>query len=1049
MDIELFIKKIGFQTNDNNIYIKEYKQHNHYTIKISIKDNKIYYRNDNKTTQETTPKPDGKILLGDLTTSNFSNPENFVVLELIDKLLEKGYKPENIHLERKWKLGRTGKSGKADINVYKPSNQNKERKTYLIIECKTFGNEFEKEKKRLYKNGGQLFSYYNQDRSADILMLYTSDFVENEIISDSLIIKVTDDEDIITKCKEKNGDKYICSYKDAESSFELLNIWKNLYNQFVFKHGIFEYDTSLYTIELKPLKKKDLIQLTSSQGIFNAFAEILRHNNISDNANAFNKMLSLFLCKIVDEETKKDNDILDFQVKEKETYEDLVDRLQKLYKIGMEKYLGINDFVYFSDSDIHNIVKLYPKRTTIEELEDIFKQIKYYTNNEFAFKEVHNKDLFKQNALILIEIIELIQNYRIKYSHKNQILGDFFELLLNHGVKQSEGQFFTPLPIVKFILTSINYNDFINVKKDNILPKILDFACGAGHFLTESIDEINKIIKIKELNINENWEVSHIYGVEKDYRLARTAKLACFLNGDGSTNIIFGEGLNNHSELHIEKSEFDIIISNPPYAIKNFKNYLELNTKYNLLNDLTENSQEIEVLFIERAYNLLKDKGRIGIILPSSILSTPNGIYIKARKFILEHFEIIGISDFSSKGKVFNATSIDTLIFFLKKRSKNFAKDRQSISNEIYDERKIKEHDYIDINRLLKLFCLYRNLPLDKYKKFIIEDEFEKELKDTDIFNTYKIKKISKEKIREIEKEKFYYFLLMFKQGKNYNDNLWYEYQKVVISKAPSKTDDLKEYIGYKYSDRRGYEGVEILFDENGNPKTKLYNEDDYDDIKKVNSYIRKNYSGIIINDIENELLSYLKIVDLPDLFDFDNYKFINKLNIFEQVVIKTKYETKRLINLLNDVKITTKIEKDLWKKTGKTPIISQEKENEISGYIDNVVEIDTLPIIIFGDHSCAVKYIDYNFVRGADGVVLLKPNKELKPKYFYFLLKYLIQDKIPNKDKYERHFKYLKDIKIPIPPNDIQKNIIAEINKILQRKEDIRKILDVFDKYL
>ena len=58
-----------------------------------------------------------KLIINDETTSNFDSPENFVVFECINRLLEKGYKPEHIELERKWQLGRTQKSGKADIVV--------------------------------------------------------------------------------------------------------------------------------------------------------------------------------------------------------------------------------------------------------------------------------------------------------------------------------------------------------------------------------------------------------------------------------------------------------------------------------------------------------------------------------------------------------------------------------------------------------------------------------------------------------------------------------------------------------------------------------------------------------------------------------------------------------------------------------------------------------------------------------------------------------------------------------------------------------------------
>ena len=72
---------------------------------------------------------------GDETTCNFSHNENFVVLECVDRLLEKGYRPEDLKLEPRWKLGRESKtSGKADIIV-----KNNE-KTYIIIECKTAGN---------------------------------------------------------------------------------------------------------------------------------------------------------------------------------------------------------------------------------------------------------------------------------------------------------------------------------------------------------------------------------------------------------------------------------------------------------------------------------------------------------------------------------------------------------------------------------------------------------------------------------------------------------------------------------------------------------------------------------------------------------------------------------------------------------------------------------------------------------------------------------------------------------------------------------------------
>ena len=117
--------------------------------------------------------PDGLIAKDD-TTSNFSSPENFVVLECVDRLLSKGYRPEHIVLEEKWQLGHDQKGGKADICVYDGN-----RSLLLIIECKTAGAEFRKFKKQLFLDGGQLFSYWQQDRRAKWLCLYASDLGEN------------------------------------------------------------------------------------------------------------------------------------------------------------------------------------------------------------------------------------------------------------------------------------------------------------------------------------------------------------------------------------------------------------------------------------------------------------------------------------------------------------------------------------------------------------------------------------------------------------------------------------------------------------------------------------------------------------------------------------------------------------------------------------------------------------------------------------------------------------------------------------------------------
>ena len=111
-----------------------------------------------------------------------------------------------------------------------------------------------------------------------------------------------------------------------------------------------------------------------------------------------------------------------------------------------------------------------------------------------------------------------------------------------------------------------------------------------------------------------------------------------------------------------------------------------------------------------------------------------------------------------------------------------------------------------------------------------------------------------------------------------------------------------------------------------------------------------------------------------------------------------------------------------------KYPIVSQE-DTLISGYFDDdayLYHIDN-PIVVFGDHTRVLKYIDFDFVIGADGVKILIPKEFLNAKLLYY---YLLWYKIPNLG-YSRHYKLLKEINIPVPSLSEQQSIVAELDKI------------------
>ena len=139
MDIKKHITALGFVPKDgtNGIYHKIYVD---YAIEIDFETQSINYGS--------------AITAESKTTQNFSQPENFVVLECVDRLLSKGYKPQNIVLEKTWPSGH-GTSGRLDICV------NREDGTpYMLIECKTYGKEHNKELAKIHKDGGQLFTYF-------------------------------------------------------------------------------------------------------------------------------------------------------------------------------------------------------------------------------------------------------------------------------------------------------------------------------------------------------------------------------------------------------------------------------------------------------------------------------------------------------------------------------------------------------------------------------------------------------------------------------------------------------------------------------------------------------------------------------------------------------------------------------------------------------------------------------------------------------------------------------------------------------------------------
>lgn len=1029
------LESLGF-ANENNIYTKHFETVD-CDLKADFAKQKLIY-----------PTEKG-LEVNDGTTSNFAHPENFVVFECVARLLQKGYRPEHIELEPRWSLGHGGKSGKADICV-----KNKDNSPYLcIIECKTAGAEYKKELSNMKLDGGQLFSYWQQSKATKWLVLYASDFdTENQkITSEISTVNCSDDANIIELAK---NDKTLRLYKDAATVEDLFEVWKETYEQKFFGDIIFDDETVPYDIGVLPLKKKRLVDFSRDDKIVNQFEKILRHNNVSDKENAFNRLIALFIAKLYDEKTKTLESEVEFQYKTgTDTYQKMQDRLQKLHYKGMKEFMGEEVF-YVADDYVKTVLEneLEENREQLEaELNKTIKKLKFYTNNDFAFKDVHNEKLFYQNGKILVEMVELFQKYKIIDSNDLQLLGDMFEQLLNKGFKQNEGQFFTPIPITCFIWKCLPLESIILDEQKNEVryPKVIDYACGAGHFLTEGFREINEKISELGLKAEKGWERDCIFGIEKDYRLARVSKISMFMHGADNGNIVFGDGLDNHNEkIVIENGQFDILVANPPYSVSAFKNHLELkHNELKILGIISKDGKEIETLFVERIAQLLKPNGIAAVILPSSILSNSSTTYIKAREEILKNFAVHAIVQFGSK--TFGATGTNTVALFLKKNREppvksEIAKDNV---NAIFENEELK---ITSDKNIFDSYCQKINVSKDEYLAFV------KSVRNAEEYTQYKnhhyfgmyvkdfeesadFKKLKEDKLNkafydyalQIEKEKIYYFALVYRQ------------QTLVVT-APSDNAEQEAFLGYSWSNRKGDEGIKIKSSTPQSSCGLLYNV--YNEEHSIARYVKDTFLGIYkgchSEQNEESILKYISVHSLKDMIDFSRTTFDKAIKTSVQaaaVQIESKFPMVKLgevasvisgqspeSKFYNDKKEGLPFfqgKKDFGEKFITEPTIWTSyttKESLKDDILISVrapagdVNINPFDKICIGRGLAAIRLSDFNVQR--------------------YLFNYLRINKISGHlgatfDSISRD--ELTETKIPLPPLDVQKSIVAECEQI------------------
>lgn len=371
----------------------------------------------------------------------FRGDEEIVRAYILAKLVnELGYKPENIELEKQYDIGRP-KVNKPRIDIIVRDDKGN---AFLYIELKS-PQDYEKDKDEVIEK--QLFNLASQEKGQGFdvkyLVLYTIEVVGNEI-----------------------KDKTILIDYDKFASFDA---WKNVRD---FADQLPErYGKAQKEPYIKGGKKDLDTNFTHSQLDYKRanLHNVLWGGGGTDDNDVFSSLVNIILAKIQDESEKKKGEKYDFQIfsfkdgESFETNEQLFERINELYRRALKQRLNVVDETRLKKSYI------------IDENKFSLAKLKYSVSELEQFSFVDGKNSFTGK----------------------DILGDFFEGIIREGFKQSKGQFFTHINIVKFLLWGLQLDKLAidRVNNDLEIPYCIDPSAGSGTFLIEYMKFITENLK--------------------------------------------------------------------------------------------------------------------------------------------------------------------------------------------------------------------------------------------------------------------------------------------------------------------------------------------------------------------------------------------------------------------------------------------------------------------------------------------------------------------------------------------------------------------------
>ena len=218
----------------------------------------------------------------------------------------------------------------------------------------------------------------------------------------------------------------------------------------------------------------------------------------------------------------------------------------------------------------------------------------------------------------LAKVVETFQAYDVGHSSVD-VKGRAFQKMLNPAMRAGMGQFFTPEPVVRFM---------VGVVAPQVHDLILDPFCGSARFLTTSLQHVGADLKTTDGKLYNEFAFGKLHGIEKSDRMVRIAMTDMRLQGDGHSNIRCTDALlsfSNYPDLHPES--FDVILTNPPFgSVLGAEAVTQLGS---LSLAKGRKNVPLEILGVERCVQFLAPGGRIGIVLPDGLLANKSTQYVR------------------------------------------------------------------------------------------------------------------------------------------------------------------------------------------------------------------------------------------------------------------------------------------------------------------------------------------------------------------------------------------------------------------------------------